>query len=209
MSSNNYDNSARGGQAGDPTQRIPQASMGGYDPNQPLGYPDQTRDGYGTPVQRVKPEGGQVGFDDQTKDGYGTPVKPYPGTPVQSLPPTPVAPIQPYQQQYPQPYQQQGALSQVDIDRVRADAAKAVKDRQGFRAHLTSYIFVIGLLTAIWLITVVTTGNFLYFWPVWPAFGWGIGLFAHYLSVYGGWANQNAADQQRQIDEEVNRRLGR
>lgn len=184
MSSNDYDYSARGGQPGDQTQRIAQPNIGGYDPNQPLGY------------------------NEQPKDSYGTPVKPYPGTPPAPLPPTPVAPIQPYQPPYQQAYPQAGPYSQVDLDRVRADAAKAVKDRQGFRAHLTSYIFVIGMLTAIWLITVVTTGNFLYFWPVWPAFGWGIGLFAHYLSVYGGWANQNEADRQRQIDDEVRRRMG-
>jgi 2TM domain len=182
MSNDNYDYNAQGGQLPpDQTQRMAQPGIGGYDPNQPLAYPEQA------------------------KDTYGTPVKPYPGGNLpQPLPPTPQAPIQPYQL----PYQPAMPYSQVDIERIRADAAKAVKDRQGLRAHLTSYIFVMSLLTAIWLITSLAAHEFIYFWPIWAAFGWGIGLFAHYMSVYGGWARQSEAARQREIDAEVRRRLG-
>ncbi len=183
----NYDdyNVRGGGLPPDETRQLNQPGLGGYNPNQPIGYAGE-----------------------QAKDTYATQVKPYPGgMPPQPLPPTPAAPIQPYQPQYPQqppplPY------SNVNIDLVRRDAERAVKEREGFRAHLTTYVFVIGLLTAIWLITSLAAGNLIYFWPIWPAFGWGIGLFAHYMSVYGGWARPNAADRQRQIDEEVKRRLG-
>jgi hypothetical protein len=47
--------------------------------------------------------------------------------------------------------------------------------RQGFRAHALSYASVISGLIVIWLLT--SPGG--YFWPVWPMFGWGIGLASH------------------------------
>lgn len=47
--------------------------------------------------------------------------------------------------------------------------------RKGFRAHAVSYALVISGLIIIWLLT--SPGG--YFWPVWPMFGWGIGLASH------------------------------
>lgn len=46
---------------------------------------------------------------------------------------------------------------------------------QGFRVHAICYLMVITGLVIIWLLT--TPGG--YFWPVWPAFGWGMGLASH------------------------------
>jgi len=51
--------------------------------------------------------------------------------------------------------------------------------KQGFAAHATSYVLVMTLLVAIWLLT--TPGG--YFWPVWPMLGWGIGLASHGLAT--------------------------
>ena len=48
-------------------------------------------------------------------------------------------------------------------------------EREGFRAHATSYVMVMTLLVTIWLLT--TPGG--YFWPMWPMLGWGIGLASH------------------------------
>jgi signal transduction histidine kinase len=53
----------------------------------------------------------------------------------------------------------------------------------GFYAHLTAYVSVIGLLA---VINLVTLGHSRYhFWFLWPAFGWGIGIFLHFMSVFG------------------------
>jgi hypothetical protein len=41
--------------------------------------------------------------------------------------------------------------------------------------HLIIYVAVMGLLVGIWALT----SPFGYFWPVWPAMGWGTGLFVH------------------------------
>ena len=58
-------------------------------------------------------------------------------------------------------------------------ARRRARAEVGFYAHLMSYLGVIGFLA---LINVLTTG---YPWFLWPALGWGLGLFAHYMAVFG------------------------
>lgn len=58
-------------------------------------------------------------------------------------------------------------------------ARKRAKAEVGFYTHLMSYLGVIALLA---LINVLTTR---YPWFIWPAVGWGIGLFSHYMAVFG------------------------
>ena len=50
-----------------------------------------------------------------------------------------------------------------------------------YSQHLRSYLMVMVLLVAIWALT--GTG---YFWPVWPALGWGIGIASHRMSLPRG-----------------------
>jgi len=61
------------------------------------------------------------------------------------------------------------------LRRARRRAAAEV----GFYGHLMSYLGVIAFLA---LINLLTTS---YPWFVWPALGWGIGLFSHYMAVFG------------------------
>jgi signal transduction histidine kinase len=61
------------------------------------------------------------------------------------------------------------------LERARRRAAAEV----GFYVHLMSYLGVVAFLA---LINLLTTR---YPWFVWPALGWGIGLFAHYMAVFG------------------------
>src|SRR5262249_55121994 len=46
--------------------------------------------------------------------------------------------------------------------------------------HFMCYVSVIGLLALINLLTSPFTP-----WFLWPAFGWGIGVFSHYMAVFG------------------------
>jgi signal transduction histidine kinase len=56
---------------------------------------------------------------------------------------------------------------------------RRVAAQVGFYVHLMCYLGVMAFLA---LINFFTTS---YPWFVWPAFGWGIGLFAHYMAVFG------------------------
>ena len=61
------------------------------------------------------------------------------------------------------------------VRRARRRAAA----QAGFYAHLMSYLGVIAFLA---LINLFTTR---YPWFIWPALGWGIGIFSHWMAVFG------------------------
>lgn len=50
--------------------------------------------------------------------------------------------------------------------------------------HVGTYAAVMALLVTIWLVVALAAGAW-YFWPVWPALGWGIGLVSHARSLQG------------------------
>lgn len=58
-------------------------------------------------------------------------------------------------------------------------AKRRVLVLKGFYLHLINYIGVMGLL---FLIDVLTGGGW---WFYWPLLGWGIGIAAHGLTVFG------------------------
>jgi Domain of unknown function (DUF1707)/2TM domain len=64
--------------------------------------------------------------------------------------------------------------------RARTSAQAARGAREGFGEHLRAYLMVMALLVAIWALTGAG-----YFWPVWPALGWGIGLMSHAGAMRG------------------------
>jgi len=64
-------------------------------------------------------------------------------------------------------------------------AAKRVKDKTGFYIHFCCYVVVnIGLFVFFW--TTVTAGTNLMPILFGPLFGWGIGIVAHFASVFLG-----------------------
>ena len=61
---------------------------------------------------------------------------------------------------------------------LRRQAVKRLEDRRGLVAHTMAFVMVNLLLVAIWF---ATGAHF--FWPVFPIFGWGIGLAFHAWDV--------------------------
>lgn len=55
------------------------------------------------------------------------------------------------------------------------------KRRAGFKKSAISYIVVNLFLIAVWYFT---SRGHVYFWPIWPILGWGIGLVFQYLNAY-------------------------
>lgn len=56
--------------------------------------------------------------------------------------------------------------------------------RASFKSHLISYTLVNLFLWGIWWANGAHTYGSGLPWPVWPTFGWGIGLLFHYLGAY-------------------------
>lgn len=63
--------------------------------------------------------------------------------------------------------------------RLLRRARRRAAAEAAFYTHLMSYLGVMAFLA---LTNLMTTS---YPWFVWPALGWGIGLFAHYMAVFG------------------------
>ncbi len=81
-----------------------------------------------------------------------------------------------------------------DDTELRQRAVKRLEDRRGLMAHSLAYVSVNLLLVAIWWVT-----GHGFFWPVFPIFGWGIGLAFHVWDVM--WP----AAGERQIQAEMER----
>lgn len=78
---------------------------------------------------------------------------------------------------------------------LRRQAERRVAAKAGFRSHALIYAVVNAGLVGINLTT--SPG---YFWAGWPMFGWGIGLAAQGLSVYGGGLGNREAEIEREME---------
>ncbi len=58
-------------------------------------------------------------------------------------------------------------------------AVERIQAKRGFRVHATAYVAVNLLLVVVWALT-----DRRYFWPIWPALGWGVGLAVNYWAVF-------------------------
>ena len=67
-------------------------------------------------------------------------------------------------------------------EELRSEAIERLKARRGFFIHLGVYLLVNAALFAVWWMS--TPGA--YYWPMWTAFGWGIGVAFHGLAVVIG-----------------------
>ena len=71
-------------------------------------------------------------------------------------------------------------ISDEELRRIARDSAK---NKVEFYTHFAIYIAVNLLLIAIWY---VTTGPHSFPWFIFPLFGWGIGIVAHYIEAFRG-----------------------
>ena len=83
---------------------------------------------------------------------------------------------------------------------LRRRAEKRADAKIGFRIHLLVYLVV---NTGLFAINMMTSRN--YMWFAWPLFGWGIGLLAHGLAVYGGQGD----GRERMIEAELEKLRGK
>lgn len=73
--------------------------------------------------------------------------------------------------------------------------------RAAFKAHALSYVLVNLFLIGVWLFTGPNEGRDVYFWPVWPLLGWGIGLASHGFAAYSSGAENAVEREYRKLSE--------
>lgn len=82
---------------------------------------------------------------------------------------------------------------------------RIAKKRASFKYHLTSYLLVNGFLWMLWLFT---TDNINFDgrmpWPAFTTFGWGIGLFFHFMGAYVNAGNSLAEQEYLKLTREKN-----
>jgi len=82
-------------------------------------------------------------------------------------------------------------------------ARKRVEEIRGFYTHLLTYVLVnLGLF----ILNIVTSPG--HFWFFWPLFGWGIGVLAHGLSVFGPRRLWGSEWEERKIKELMEKERG-
>lgn len=69
--------------------------------------------------------------------------------------------------------------------------------RASFRSHLATYIIMSLFFWVLWFLTGGPRHDRYLPWPVWPMFGWGIGLLFHYIGAYVSHKN-DAVDREYQ-----------
>jgi hypothetical protein len=62
---------------------------------------------------------------------------------------------------------------------LRRQAVERLQKRSEFLNHVVAFVLVNALLVTIWFLT-----GRAFFWPIFPLFGWGIGLFFHGLDTF-------------------------
>jgi hypothetical protein len=87
---------------------------------------------------------------------------------------------------------------QMSEQELYREAKERVEAKKGFYIHFTIFALVSIMLYIIWRVT--WTG---YPWYIWPIFGWGIGIAAHFLAVFV-FPTQSSWEK-RAIEREVER----
>ena len=71
------------------------------------------------------------------------------------------------------------AHTENEDDTLRQQAIERLKKKSDFRAHVLAYVMVNSFLVAIWAVTGAD-----FFWPIFPIFGWGIGVAFNAWDAY-------------------------
>jgi 2TM domain len=84
----------------------------------------------------------------------------------------------------------------MDEHEKAVKAAKQVETLTGFCIHLVVFVLVNG---ALFVVNWLTTSDV--WWALWPFLGWGVGVVAHGLAVFGSTPNFITRWQLRKIKE--------
>ncbi|KJG39718.1 XRE family transcriptional regulator [Photobacterium angustum] len=91
---------------------------------------------------------------------------------------------------------------EISITEDEKQAINYVKGIKGFYSNLTTYVLVI---SALLVINYFTSPG--YWWAVWPALGWGIGIVSHALSAFEVLNIFGPEWEKKQVEKRLGRKL--
>ena len=99
--------------------------------------------------------------------------------------------------------QQENPMTTTEVSTYEEQRAiEQVRDIKGFYSHLITYVIVIGCLFAMNLI--LQPG---YIWAKWAAFGWGIGVISHGISVFELFNFFGPEWEKKQVEKRLGKKL--
>jgi transcriptional regulator with XRE-family HTH domain len=100
-------------------------------------------------------------------------------------------------------------MNQTASQSISADEALAlahVRKLRGFYIHLAQYCIVVTFLAIVNLLT-ARQYHYHYYWVVWVALGWGVGILFHGLRVFNKIPFLNGAWERRQVEKYLGRKI--
>ncbi|GAD31558.1 MULTISPECIES: 2TM domain-containing protein [Photobacterium] len=91
---------------------------------------------------------------------------------------------------------------EITITEDEKQAIEYVKSIKEFYSHLVTYLLVI---TGLFVINYFTSPD--YWWAVWPALGWGIGIVSHALSAFEILNIFGPEWERKQVEKRLGRKL--
>ncbi|WP_305839842.1 2TM domain-containing protein [Photobacterium leiognathi] len=91
---------------------------------------------------------------------------------------------------------------EITITEDEKQAIEYVKSIKEFYSHLVTYLLVI---TGLFVINYFTSPDF--WWAVWPALGWGIGIVSHALSAFEILNIFGPEWERKQVEKRLGRKL--
>jgi hypothetical protein len=78
-------------------------------------------------------------------------------------------------------------VADLPLERLRRNDPRRRQARQraarrGVQIHLATYLAMVVIVLAVWLVVGLTAGGW-YFWPIWPILGAGIGVLGHAVPI--------------------------
>jgi hypothetical protein len=81
---------------------------------------------------------------------------------------------------------------------------KIAKRRAAFKRSFAIYFLVNAVLVTTWYFS---SGIGSYFWPIWPMFGWGIGIAVQYAAAYHNNTTFSAEEEYERLKRQQNNQL--
>ncbi|EAR54236.1 hypothetical protein SKA34_03965 [Photobacterium sp. SKA34] len=91
---------------------------------------------------------------------------------------------------------------EISVTEDEKKALNYVKGIKGFYSNLTTYVLVI---SGLFVINYFTSPG--YWWAVWPALGWGIGIVSHALSAFEVLNIFGPEWEKKQVEKRLGRKL--
>jgi len=61
---------------------------------------------------------------------------------------------------------------------------RQLKRQRDLRSHLVTFVLVNAFLVGIWVVSCIAARELIFFWPIFPLLGWGLGLAVQAWQVY-------------------------